>query len=88
MDEVIYANARQAGNDPNIARQITYKSGIPEQIPAFTVNKACASGIKTVVLKKSAATMYCSNFPKTLKNSFSRDAHKFCVCQTRPLRNN
>ncbi|MBI4242676.1 MAG: thiolase family protein [Planctomycetes bacterium] len=54
IDEVIYANARQAGNGPNIARQVTYKSGIPVKTPAFTVNKACASSIKTVVLGHQA----------------------------------
>ncbi|TET75543.1 MAG: thiolase family protein [Candidatus Aminicenantes bacterium] len=50
IDEVIFGQARQAGNRPNPARQILYKTGIPEEKPAFTVNKACASGIKAISL--------------------------------------
>jgi acetyl-CoA C-acetyltransferase len=42
--------ARQAGNRPNPARQVLYRSGIPVDRPAFTVNKACASGIKAITL--------------------------------------
>lgn len=50
VDEVIFGQARQAGNRPNPARQILYRTGIPEEKPAFTVNKACASGIKAINL--------------------------------------
>jgi acetyl-CoA C-acetyltransferase len=50
IDEVIFGMARQAGNRPNPARQILYRSGIPVDRPAFTVNKACASGIKAITL--------------------------------------
>ena len=50
VDEVIFGQARQAGNGPNPARQILYKTGIPEEKTAFTVNKACASGIKAISL--------------------------------------
>jgi acetyl-CoA C-acetyltransferase len=50
VDEVIFGQARQAGNGPNPARQILYKTGIPEEKTAFTVNKACASGIKALSL--------------------------------------
>jgi acetyl-CoA C-acetyltransferase len=50
IDEVIFGQARQAGNRPNPARQILYKTGIPENRTAFTVNKACASGIKAISL--------------------------------------
>lgn len=50
IDEVIFGQARQAGNRPNPARQILYRTGIPEDIAAFTVNKACASGIKAISL--------------------------------------
>ncbi|MBN1224853.1 MAG: acetyl-CoA C-acyltransferase, partial [Candidatus Aminicenantes bacterium] len=50
VDEVIFGQARQAGNRPNPARQILYKTGIPVEKPAFTVNKACASGIKSIQL--------------------------------------
>ncbi len=42
IDEAIFGQARQAGNRPNPARQILYRTGIPEEKVAFTVNKACA----------------------------------------------
>ena len=48
IDEVIFGNARQAGVGPNTARQIAFQSGCPETVPAYTVNKACASGMKTI----------------------------------------
>jgi len=50
IDEVIFGQARQAGNRPNPARQILYRTGIPVDKTAFTVNKACASGIKAIIL--------------------------------------
>ncbi len=50
IDEVIFGQARQAGSRPNPARQILYRTGIPEEKVAFTVNKACASGIKAISL--------------------------------------
>jgi acetyl-CoA C-acetyltransferase len=50
VDEVIFGHARQAGNRPNPARQILVRSGIPAEKPAFTVNKACASGMEALHL--------------------------------------
>jgi len=50
IDESIFGNARQAGGGPNPARQISIRSGIPQEAPAFTVNKACASGMKSIAL--------------------------------------
>lgn len=50
IDETIVGNARQAGGGPNPARQISIRSGIPQEVPAFTVNKACASGMKSIAL--------------------------------------
>jgi len=50
VDEVIFGCARQAGNGPNVARQIAWRSKVPQEKPAFTVNKACASGLKAVTL--------------------------------------
>jgi acetyl-CoA C-acetyltransferase len=50
VDEVIFGQARQAGNGPNPARQILYRTGISEEKTAFTVNKACASGLKAISL--------------------------------------
>lgn len=50
VDEVIFGQARQAGNRPNPARQILIRSGLPVDKPAFTVNKACASGMEAIHL--------------------------------------
>ncbi|HVI10126.1 MAG TPA: beta-ketoacyl synthase N-terminal-like domain-containing protein, partial [Candidatus Binatia bacterium] len=50
IDETIFGNARQAGGGPNPARQISMRSGVPKEVPAFTVNKACASGLKSIAL--------------------------------------
>ncbi len=48
--ETIFGNARQAGGGPNPARQISIRSGVPQEVPAYTVNKACASGLKSIAL--------------------------------------
>jgi acetyl-CoA C-acetyltransferase len=50
IEETIFGNARQAGGGPNPARQISIRSGVPQEAPAFTVNKACASGMKSIAL--------------------------------------
>jgi acetyl-CoA C-acetyltransferase len=50
VEETIFGNARQAGGGPNPARQISIRSGIAQEAPAYTVNKACASGIKSIAL--------------------------------------
>src|SRR5438874_2523226 len=50
IDETIFGNARQAGGGPNVARQISVRSGVPQEIPAYTVNQACASGMKAIAL--------------------------------------
>lgn len=54
IEETIFGNARQAGGGPNPARQISVRSGVPQEVPAFTVNKACASGMKAVALAYQA----------------------------------
>jgi len=50
VEETIFGNARQAGGGPNPARQISIRSGVPQDVPAYTVNKACASGMKSIAL--------------------------------------
>ena len=54
VEETIFGNARQAGGGPNPARQISIGSGVPQEVPAFTVNKACASGVKSIALAYQA----------------------------------
>jgi acetyl-CoA C-acetyltransferase len=48
LDALVYGHARQAGNGPNPARQVAFRSGLGEEKPAFTVNMACGSGMKAV----------------------------------------
>jgi acetyl-CoA C-acetyltransferase len=50
VEETIIGNARQAGGGPNPARQISIRGGVPQEVPAYTVNKACASGLKSIAL--------------------------------------
>jgi acetyl-CoA C-acetyltransferase len=57
VEETIIGNARQAGGGPNVARQISVRSGVPQEVPAFTVNKACASGMKSIALAYQAITL-------------------------------
>src|SRR5271169_1166564 len=54
VEETIFGNARQAGGGPNVARQISVRSGVPQEVPAYTVNKACASGLKSIALAYQA----------------------------------
>jgi acetyl-CoA C-acetyltransferase len=50
IEETIFGNARQAGGGPNPARQISIRAGVPQWVPAYTINKACASGLKSIAL--------------------------------------
>jgi acetyl-CoA C-acetyltransferase len=54
VEETIFGCARQAGGGPNVARQISVRSGVPQERPAFTVNQACASGMKAIALAYQA----------------------------------
>jgi acetyl-CoA C-acetyltransferase len=46
VDELSFGHARQAGNGPNPARQVAYRSGLGEETPGVTINMACGSGAK------------------------------------------
>lgn len=48
VDELIFGHARQAGNGPNPARQVSVRAGIPVTRPAMTLNAACGSGLKAI----------------------------------------
>ena len=49
VDELVFGHARQAGNGPNLARQVVRRAGLPDRVPAHTLNKACASGLQAIV---------------------------------------
>jgi acetyl-CoA C-acetyltransferase len=48
VDEVLIGHGRQAGSGPNPARQVGQRAGMPDAVPAQTINKACASGMQTI----------------------------------------
>src|ERR1051325_6382013 len=48
IDDVLIGHGRQAGSGPNPARQVAIRAGIPDTVPAQTINKACASGMQTI----------------------------------------
>ncbi len=50
VDETIFGCARQAGGGPNPGRQVSWQAGVPQEVPAYTVNMACGSGVKTIDL--------------------------------------
>lgn len=54
IDEVIMGNVLQAGQGQNVARQSGIYAGIPKEVPAYTVNMVCASGMKSVALAAQA----------------------------------
>lgn len=50
IDEVVLGAANQAGEDNrNVARMALLLAGLPQEVPAFTVNRLCASGLTAVV---------------------------------------
>ena len=54
VEEVILGNVLQAGLGQNPARQAALAAGIPDSVGAFTVNKVCGSGLKSVMLAAQA----------------------------------
>ena len=50
VDELIFGNVLSAGLGQNVARQVGVHAGLPLEVPAFTINKVCGSGLKTVAL--------------------------------------
>ena len=54
IGEVILGQVLQAGTGQNPARQSVIKSGLPNTVPAMTINKVCGSGLKAVMLAAQA----------------------------------
>lgn len=50
VNEVIFGNVLQAGQGQNVARQVSMAAGIPKEVPSFTINKVCGSGLRAVSL--------------------------------------
>jgi acetyl-CoA C-acetyltransferase len=54
VDETIFGHGRQAGQGPGPARQVSVRAGVPVETPAWTVNMACGSSLKAVMLAQEA----------------------------------
>jgi len=54
IDEVLIGHGRQAGSGPNPARQVGRRAGLPDRVPAQTINQACASSLQAVALGAQA----------------------------------
>ncbi len=50
VQETLFGCARQAGGGPNVGRQVSYRAGVPQEVPAYTINMACGSGLKAIDL--------------------------------------
>ena len=59
LNEVIMGNARPAGVGPNPARQIAKRAGVPNEVPAYSVNKACGSSLRALL--NAAQAMKCGD---------------------------
>lgn len=82
IDELIFGNVIQPSKFANIARIISVKAGIPEIVPAFTVNRNCASGLEAITtaadkillghdeIVVAGGTESMSNFPIEVKKEF------------------
>ena len=54
IDEVLIGHGRQAGSGPNPGRQVVRRAGLPDSVPALTINQACASGLQAIALGAQA----------------------------------
>ena len=61
VDEVFIGHGRQAGSGPNPARQVGRRTGLPDSVPAQTINQACASGLQAIALGAQAIQLGQSN---------------------------
>lgn len=57
VDELILGNVLSAGLGQNLARQVAIKTGLPVETPAFSINKVCGSGLKSVALAAQAIAL-------------------------------
>ena len=57
LDLVVFGHGRQAGNGPNTARQAARNAGVPDEVPAFTLNMACASSLMAIVSAVQAVAL-------------------------------
>jgi acetyl-CoA acyltransferase len=82
VDELIFGNVLQPAQSANIARIIAVKAGLPVHVPAFTVNRNCASGLEAITngadkillghdeIVIAGGTESMSNFPVLVRKGF------------------
>ena len=68
VDEVILGNVLQGGMGQNPARQAAVKANLPVEVPAYTINKVCGSGLKTVNL--AAQSIMCGDADVVVTGGF------------------
>ena len=68
VDEVILGNVLQGGMGQNPARQAAVKANLPVEVPAYTINKVCGSGLKTVNL--AAQSIMCCDADVVVTGGF------------------
>ncbi|MDR1835314.1 MAG: acetyl-CoA C-acetyltransferase [Fusobacteriaceae bacterium] len=54
FDEVVIGNVLQAGQSQGVGRQVGIKSGVPQEVPGWTVNIICGSGMKSIIYANTA----------------------------------
>jgi acetyl-CoA C-acetyltransferase len=74
VDELIFGNARQAGVGPNSARQVAIRSGLRHEVPAYTVNQACGSGLRAIMnaadqIRLGAASVVMAGGTESMSNT-------------------
>jgi acetyl-CoA C-acetyltransferase len=57
VDEAVFGHARQAGSGPNPARQVVRRAGLADSVAAYTINKACASGMQAIASAAQSITL-------------------------------
>ena len=57
VDQSIFGHGRQAGQGPSTGRQVAVRAGVPVESPAYTVNMACGSGLKSALLGADAISL-------------------------------
>lgn len=82
IDELVFGNVLQPSQFANIARIVSVKAGLPVKVPAYTVNRNCASGLEAIAsaadkiqlghneIAVAGGTESMSNFPVEVKKSF------------------
>lgn len=84
IDEVIIGNAGMPADAANIARVIALRSGVPERVPAYTVQRNCASGMQAVA---SAYTQILAGMSEVVLVGGVESMSSFSLFMTKQLQN-